>query len=198
MNQSFLLGSKCDAQRTAESFKPITVDQILQDIKQGRYRKEVERVRYYRNKGDIHGAHAEEENLPIVFPGANLADFEHKDDIQLNGIAVVLMKLDSPLYAEDVLTHLRAWEFVKGYFTNVHGDLIVFIWVGNEFNKPKEFRALRDNAVENMNFALRHAHFMCRARSVRGLMAAYDPNCYYRPDSELKPFNLYHFTFEQL
>lgn len=188
MNDSFLLGSQCNANRTADSFEPILVDQILLDIKQGRYRDVVEAARRCRYEGDVKGAHAAEARLPIIYPGADLSDIEHRDDIQLNGIAVVMMKLDSPLDADEVLRHVRAWKFVKGYFTNVRGDYMVLIWVGNEFTTSAEFRALRDEAVRGMNLALRNAHFLCRSRSVRGLMVAYDPNCFSRPDSELQAF----------
>lgn len=189
MNDSFLLGSQCDAQRTADSFEPILVDQILQDIRQGRYREVVEAARRRRYEGDIQGAHAVEARMPIIYPGADLSDIEHRDDILLNGIAVVMMKLDSPLDADEVLQHVRAWKFVKGYFTNVRGDYMVLIWVGQDFATSKEFRSLRDEAVASMNLALRNAHFLCRSRSVRGLMAAYDPNCFSRPDSELQALN---------
>ena len=86
------------------------------------------------------------------------------------------------------MRHVRAWEFVKGYFTNVRGDIVVLIWLGLDFTKPSEFRALRDKAVEMMNLAVRKAHFRCCARVIRGVMATYDPNCYIRADSELSAF----------
>lgn len=191
MNEdSFLIGSQCNAQRTTDSFRPVFVDQILADIKTGLYRNLVDQARRYRYEGNLEEAHAVEGSLPIIYPGADLTGLDNGDAIPLNGVAVVTMKLNSPLDADEALRHVRAWSFVKGYFTNVRGDVVILIWVGCDFSKAAEFRERRDHAVDMMNTALRKVHFFCRARSVRGIMAAYDPNCFIRPDSDLKAFCL--------
>lgn len=60
---SFLIGSQCNAQRTTDSFHPVSVDKILADIKNGQYRNLVDQARRYRYEGNLEGAHAVEGSL---------------------------------------------------------------------------------------------------------------------------------------
>lgn len=186
-----LMGTICNAQRELDSFRPISVNQILEDIRMGIYRRQVEKIRLHRLVKDYDLAQQYVQTLPIIYPGAECPDVDKDTASKLNGLAVVRMSYFDVHEALEAMEHLRVWKFVKAFYTNVFGQVIIYIWLGRDYADVNELMQRRNDALEAMNAALRNVQFECHQRMLRGVMAAYDPECFCRPDSELVPFSIF-------
>lgn len=167
--------------------QPLMVDCMLSDIKHGYYRHAVETIRRNFFEGKLDEAHAIESELPIMYPGVT-THRGHPELMEVNGLAVVNMRFMSLADATEALEHLRAWPFVKAYFHNVRGSLLVLVYLGLDFTCEADYLNQLNRLVVLMNQALPHVHFSCRKRITRGFMASYDPQCFCRPDEEVETF----------
>lgn len=164
--------------------RPLMVDCMLREIKHGCYRHAVETIRRNFFEGKLDEAHAIESELPIMYPGVTTHE-DHPELMEVNGLAVVNMRFMSLADATEALEHLRAWPFVKAYFHNVRGSLLVLVYLGLDFTCEADFFEQRQHLIDLMNKALPRVHFSCRKRIARGVMASYDPQCFSRPDEEV-------------
>lgn len=164
--------------------RPLMVDSMLREIKYGAYRNAVEQIRRNIFEGKLDQAHAIEAELPIMYPGVTTHE-GHPELMEINGLAVVNMRFMCLADASEALEHLRAWPFVKAYFHNVRGSLLVLVYLGLDFTCEADYFNQREYLIGMMNKALPKAHFSCRKRIARGFMASYDPQCFCRPDEEL-------------
>lgn len=164
--------------------RPLMVDCMLREIKHGCYRHAVETLRRNFFEGKLDQAHAIESELPIMYPGVTTHK-GHPELMEVNGLAVVNMRFMSLADATEALEHLRAWPFVKAYFHNVRGALLVLVYLGLDFTCEADYINQLNHLVEVMNKTLPRVHFSCRKRIARGFMASYDPQCYCRPDEEV-------------
>lgn len=167
--------------------RPLMVDCMLREIKHGCYRHAVETIRRNFFEGKLDEAHAIESELPIMYPGVTTHE-DHPELMEVNGLAVVNMRFMSLADATEALEHLRAWPFVKAYFHNVRGSLLVLVYLGLDFTCEADYLNQLNHLVELMNKALPRVHFSCRKRIARGFMASYDPQCFSRPDEEVETF----------
>ncbi len=167
--------------------RPLMVDTMLKDIKRGIFRHAVETIRRNFFEGKLDEAHAIESELPIMYPGVTTHE-DHPELMEVNGLAVVNMRFMSLADATEALEHLRAWPFVKAYFHNVRGSLLVLVYLGLDFTCEADFFNQLNHLVDLMNKALPRVHFSCRKRIARGVMASYDPQCFWRPDEEVETF----------
>ncbi len=165
--------------------RPLMVDMMLRDIRHGTYRSAVEQIRRNIFDGRLDEAHAIEAELPIMYPGVTTHE-GHPELMEVNGLAVVNMRFMSLADATEALEHLHAWPFVKAYFHNVRGSLIVLVYLGLDFTCEADFINQRQHLVDLMNKALPRVHFSCRKRIARGFMPSFDPHCFCRPDEEVE------------
>lgn len=164
--------------------RPLMVDRMLRDIKHGTYQHAVETIRRNFFEGKLDEAHAIESELPIMYPGV-ITHRGHPELMEVNGLAVVNMRFMSLSNGAEALEHLRAWPFVKAYFHNVRGSLLVLVYLGLDFTCEADYFNQLNQLIELMNKALPRVHFSCRKRIARGFMASYDPQCFCRPDEEV-------------
>lgn len=165
--------------------RPLMVDRMLRDIKHGTYQHAVETIRRNFFEGKLDEAHAIESELPIMYPGVTTHE-GHPELMEVNGLAVVNMRFMSLSDGAEALEHLRAWPFVKAYFHNVRGSLLVLVYLGLDFTSEADYFNQLNQLIELMNKALPRVHFSCRKRIARGFMASYDPQCFCRPDEEVE------------
>lgn len=185
-SKSIFFGSKCDSNRKKESFESMSIDEFFDTITSDEFSIAQDSIEFHRGKGNEHTAKDLERELPIFFPSADFANMPRNNTVCHNGMVVFTMKSDSLLDKLDSMHHLEAWKFVKGFYRNIRGNIVIFAWMGY-CKDVKELKERRAKTLELMSAALPKMKFECRKRLIRGVMMCHDALwTFRRDDSEVE------------
>lgn len=174
-----LTGCICKGKGERKTVQRMTIDEFHHRVTHGFYQKEVQEIYNLRWSGMVEESHKVEMQLPVFYPGIDA-------DNNMNGIAVVTMRHTSPFIATEALSHIRQWKFVKMYFTNCRGNIVIFIWLGNDIKTEEEFIQRRSETLQLMRMALRNVFFRTNKRVKRGVWVSHDSYAFCRVDEELE------------
>lgn len=189
-SKSIFFGSQCDPERTKESFVSMSIDEFFERICSEEFRDVQDNIEFHRGRGETNIANGYEATLPVFYPSADFTKMSEKNVVAHNGMVVITMKSDSPEDKLDAMEHLEAWNFVKGFYRNIRGNITIFAWMGY-CKDIRELRERRKKTLELMSAALPKMKFDCRRRLIRGVMMCHDPySLFWREDCDVKALSL--------